>query len=285
MFLGFMLKRRSKRPCTVVIMGPVNSGKTCLLYKLVNGYFPKTVSSQGVNVASLRTGSTNEANSSAVGSNSVNSNVNNSVNNNVKSSNTDVRKYGSGSGNSSSGTNGTGGATGGSEVTLVDVSGNEDISLHMNHINNCKKFILMFDSTNRKSYKLLVNVLLQLITLTYSSNPKGGGNSSSKGKSAVGGSSGNRSILLVGNKNDMFNCKNVNEMNKIILLELELLLQNYFVNKSSLNNPGVDVNLNEFLSSLKNMSSLSDIKGFEMKLVSYSVKNGDLEEIKEYIAS
>ncbi|BAM40625.1 conserved hypothetical protein [Theileria orientalis strain Shintoku] len=227
MLLGFVLRRRSKKSNTVVIMGPVNSGKTCLLYKLVNGRFPKTVSSQSVNVVSLRTNTSNQAN--------------------------------------------TAGATA------------NNISLHMNHINNCRKFILMFDSTNRKSYKLLVNVLLHLITLTYSSKPKGTG-SRSKEKSGVG-SSGSRSILLVGNKNDMFNCKNVNEMNKIILLELELLLQNYFVNKSSLNNAGVDVNLNEYLSSLKNMSSLSDIKGFETKLVSYSVKKGDLEEIKKYITS
>ncbi|UKJ90763.2 hypothetical protein MACJ_001698 [Theileria orientalis] len=271
MLLGFVLKRRSKKSSTIVIMGPVNSGKTCLLYKLVNGCFPKTVSSQGVNVASLTAGIARQINSTAVTGRAVDNDADTSG-----KSNSNVSNHG---------TTGTGsGSTSGSSVTLVDVSGNEDISLHMNHINNCRKFILMFDSTNRKSYKLLVNVLLQLITLTYSSKPKGAGNTSSKGKSAVGAGSG-RSILLVGNKNDMFNCKNVNEMNKIILLELELLLQNYFVNKSSLNNPGVDVNLNEYLSSLKNMTSLSDIKGFEMKLVSYSVKNGDLEEIKEYIAS
>nr|PVC54103.1 hypothetical protein MACL_00003301 [Theileria orientalis] len=279
MLLGFVLRRRSKKSNTVVIMGPVNSGKTCLLYKLVNGRFPKTVSSQSVNVVSLRTNTSNQANTAGATANSGTASTgisgNNSIGNVSRSANS-----GTSNSSNSSGSNGTGS---GSSVTLVDVSGNEDISLHMNHINNCRKFILMFDSTNRKSYKLLVNVLLHLITLTYSSKPKGTG-SRSKEKSG-GGSSGSRSILLVGNKNDMFNCKNVNEMNKIILLELELLLQNYFVNKSSLNNAGVDVNLNEYLSSLKNMSSLSDIKGFETKLVSYSVKKGDLEEIKKYITS
>uniref|UniRef100_A0A3B0N7X6 Uncharacterized protein n=1 Tax=Theileria annulata TaxID=5874 RepID=A0A3B0N7X6_THEAN len=75
--------------------------------------------------------------------------------------------------------------------------------------------------------------------------------------------------LIICNKNDIYNSKNINEIERIIMLELELL--------STESNE-----LNKFLSNLTSLKDLEKI-GISINLMSYSIKNSNLQEIKEFI--
>ncbi|EAN33164.1 ADP-ribosylation factor family protein [Theileria parva strain Muguga] len=195
-----MLRRILSEETNVLILGPSNAGKTCLLFKLVNNKFPLTVASQTNNTVQI----------------------------------TLDKKV----------------------INLHDLT--DSTQVLGSKFKRCK-YIMILDSTCRKSIKQLSLLLYNLIT-------------HATVKLSVVNVAESVSVLVLCNKSDVYNSKNVNEVEKLMLLELELI-------STTTDDSG---QLAKVFSNLNSLKELKNI-GVVLHLMPYSIKNNNLQEIKQYI--